>query len=220
MSMWSRLRWKIAQAAEIRWWQQYLRKQEPEVYLHNKRAYWHRVLQQIDFYPQPGSQVLDAGCGPAGIFMVLEELKVDALDPLLAAYEERLAHFNRARYPQVNFIQEPLENLDAQAKYDAIFCLNAINHVADIERAMDALVTALKPGGQLLLSIDAHNFVFLKKIFQLLPGDILHPHQYDLEEYRSLLTSRGLSIQQEVLLKKGGIFDYHLLLAEKFNSPK
>ena len=31
-------RWKIAQAAEIKWWKQYLKKQTPAEYLKNKRA--------------------------------------------------------------------------------------------------------------------------------------------------------------------------------------
>ncbi len=213
--MWSRLRWKIAQAAEIRWWERYLARQEPETYLSNKKAYWHRVLQQVGCYPEKGSQVLDAGCGPAGIFIILNEAEVDALDPLLDHYEERLAHFSCADYPRVSFICQPLEDLNAKDRYDTIFCLNAINHVADIQLALDTLTQALKPGGKLLLSIDAHNYPLLKKTFQLLPGDILHPHQYDLAEYRAMLTDRNFSIRQEVLLKKGGIFDYHLLLAER-----
>ncbi|GJM31865.1 MAG: hypothetical protein DHS20C18_08660 [Saprospiraceae bacterium] len=213
--MFSKLRWKIAQAAEIRWWQSYLRKQEPIIYLGKKREYWNRVLRQAAFIPKPGSKVLDAGCGPAGIFMVLKNVEIDALDPLLDAYEANLPHFNRSDYPQVNFIHAALENLEAENTYDTIFCLNAINHVANIELAMDRLICALKPGGQLLLSIDTHNYEVLKKIFRLLPGDILHPHQYDLDEYRNMLQSRECAIQQELFLKKGQIFNYHLLVAFK-----
>jgi hypothetical protein len=35
---------------------------------------------------------------------------VDALDPLLSAYEGRLSHFSRADYPEVTFFESGLEH--------------------------------------------------------------------------------------------------------------
>ncbi|MEO1626041.1 MAG: class I SAM-dependent methyltransferase, partial [Bacteroidota bacterium] len=153
----SNIRWKVAQAAEIRWWQRYLRKRPKADYLRWKRQYWQDMLQKSGLSLAPQSTVLDAGCGPAGIFTILQQQKVDAVDPLLKEYEQKLVHFDPADYPWTRFHPLALENYQTDKTYDVIFCLNAINHVADLNACLDQLVQWLAPGGQLFLSIDAHN---------------------------------------------------------------
>lgn len=206
------LRWKLAQAAEVRWWKAYLRKKNPEDYLRQKADYWRRVLRTAQFEPAPGALVLDAGCGPAGVFLILNEQEVHAVDPLLEAYRASLSHFEPSRYPNVRFFNQPLEGFQPPALYDTIFCFNAINHVANLGESLDVLAGALKPGGRLLLSVDAHNYAFLKKLFQWLPGDILHPHQYSLKEYRCMVEGQGLEVERTVRLKEGAVFDYYLMV--------
>jgi SAM-dependent methyltransferase len=230
-------RWKIAQAAEIRWWQGYLKNKPTTDYAVWKTKYWQDLLTEIgldavyhselkiknselktdknDVYTE-GSRILDAGCGPAGIFMIFKSQEVDALDPLLDEYEAKLPHFRRENYPNVQFFSQPLESFsDKKSVYDTVFCLNAINHVADLQRAFDVLVDATKSGGTLVVSIDAHNYGFLKTIFQALPGDVLHPHQFDLAEYSAMLTSRGCRIERTILKKSEFIFNYYVLVATK-----
>ena len=212
-------RWKIAQAAEIRWWQRYLKNKPTADYAVWKTDYWQKLLAEIglsDLNTEGGQKsILDAGCGPAGIFMIFKNQKVDALDPLLDEYEAILPHFKKSFYPNVQFYSKPLENFDKKDAYDAVFCLNAINHVADLARCFDILVAAAKKGGQLIVSIDAHNFLLLKHIFQALPGDILHPHQYDLAEYQAMLTERGCTIDKTILKKYEFIFNYYVLVITK-----
>lgn len=211
-------RWRIAQFFEIRWWRRYLSNKEKTAYLDWKRAYWQRFLALAGIEPPPAeAQVLDAGCGPAGIFIVLTTQKVVALDPLLPRYERDLPHFSPADYPNVRFVAQPLENYfpESGAPFDLVFCLNAINHVADLQTAFDRLAALTKPGGTLALSVDAHNFGWLKHIFRLAPGDILHPHQLDLAEYQAALTARGFRVERTVLVKKELIFSYFLLVAQR-----
>jgi 2-polyprenyl-3-methyl-5-hydroxy-6-metoxy-1,4-benzoquinol methylase len=211
-------RWKLAQAAEIRWWQGYLKNKPTTDYAVWKTKYWQDLLKEIglDAKITEGSRILDAGCGPAGIFMIFKNQKLDALDPLLDEYEAKLPHFRRENYPNVQFFSQPLESFsDKKSVYDTVFCLNAINHVADLQRAFDVLVDATKSGGTLVVSIDAHNYSFLKTIFQALPGDILHPHQFDLAEYSNMLTSRGCRIERTLLKKSEFIFNYYVLVATK-----
>ncbi|GAB5552454.1 MAG: hypothetical protein Sapg2KO_20450 [Saprospiraceae bacterium] len=206
-------KWQLAQKLEIRWWQQYLRNKEVDAYLSAKKAYWHRVLREIDVSIPKHAKVLDAGCGPAGIFMALPYCKVWATDPLMDHYQQKIPHFQTVDYPWTTFQNETLEDLNKVAEFDIIFCLNVINHVNDIKRAMDALVQAAKPGATFVLSIDAHRYPWLKTIFQTLPGDVLHPHQYALEDYRVMLEKRHCQIVQSLCLKPGRIFDYWILVA-------
>lgn len=211
----TKLRWGIAQYVEIRWWQNYLKKKSPEKYLEWKTNYWRDFLERAGVELTSGEQALDAGCGPAGVFTVLNGLKVDAIDPLLDLYEKKLDHFKKAKYPNVSFTCVSLEDFKPETSYDIIFCLNAINHVDDLGESFDKLVSCLKPGGQLIVSIDAHNFQSYKRLFRLIPFDILHPHQYDLAEYRDMLVSRGLSILNEVRFEEHYFFNYYAMVCRK-----
>ena len=210
-------RWKLAQAVEIRWWKNYLGKQSPSLYLEKKKAYWERVLNTIDLKLKPGETVLDAGCGPAGIFMVLPEQKVDAVDTLLDQYEGLDGFFRKADYPYVIFHASTLEGFPSDKQYDTVFCLNAINHVENIEKGMDRLVELTRIDGRLIISVDAHNYSFFKHLFRLIPGDILHPHQYNVSEYKQMLLDRSCQIDQCVRLKKQFFFDYYIISAKKSN---
>lgn len=211
----SNRRWRIAQAAEIRWWRAYLGRKDWPTYLRDKRAGWLRLLQQVAITPPNNAQVLDAGCGPAGIFMVLENCKVDALDPLLGLYERHLEGFKYSKYLHVQFFEQPLETLAVTAKYDYIFCINAINHVANLDKSLDRLHQAGKPGSTLILSSDLHRWRILRWIFRLFPGDILHPQQHSLADYRQLLTKKGWQIDQELLIRQSFIFDYWVLVLRR-----
>ncbi len=210
------LKWKLAQSLEIRWWKQYLGKKDVAGYLQQKMSYWDRFLKQIKpEIPVPAKlKILDAGCGPAGIFMALEGNTVVAIDPLLDKYRS-LDHFRPLQYHWTSFRNEMMEKLDEENQYDLIFSINAINHVNDIDLCYNNLVKALKPGGFLVISTDAHRYKILKKIFQLFPGDALHPVQLSIDEYDSFLTRRGLTIGKRIRFKREAIFDYYITIAKK-----
>ena len=202
------LRWQLAQYLERRWWRRYLRRRPPADYLRDKRAYWHRTLDQLDWTPVPGRRVLDAGCGPAGVFMVLEEEQVTALDPLLDAYERDLPHFRRSDYPNVNFLATPLEAATDQPPFAAIYCFNAINHVSDWAASLDRLTQLAAPGARMLLTSDVHRHRWLRPVFRALPGDALHPQQHLAEEYRLALEARGWTVEWTEVLRREAIFEY------------
>lgn len=209
------IRWQIAQWFELRWWKNYLRGKDKQQYLAWKKSYWLDVLAQVNDVVsiQPQHTIADLGCGPAGIFIALPNNKVTAVDPLLNEYKEKLPFFDINDYPNTTFINSALEEY-AATKHDVVFCMNCINHVHDMEKAMDVVVSTMKQGGTLLLSIDAHNYELFKHLFRLIPGDILHPHQYDLEEYESFLQKRGLRIIKTKLLKKEFTFSHYVLVAK------
>ena len=184
-----------------------------EDYLDWKKAYWQNLLEEFALDPSSFKHILDAGCGPAGIFILDLPGRVDALDPLLASYDS-LPHFDRSRYSRVHWFEQRLEDFRSENSYDMIFCLNAINHVEDMEKALQVLAKALRPGGKMLLSTDAHNHKVLKQLFRLIPGDILHPQQYDFEEYLEFCRKAGLKCLQSRRHRREFIFDYHVMLLQ------
>lgn len=209
------LKWSLAQKAELKWWENYLKGKDVDQYHNWKKAYWEKLLESIQSScaANDGFDVLDAGCGPAGIFMNLSNCNVDAVDPLIDEYEKNLSHFKREQYPYTTFFSLPIEKYITTKKYDIIYCMNAINHVADINFSYDLLASMVKPGGKIVVTIDAHNFQFFKYLFRMVPGDILHPHQYDLKDYEKFLTERKFNLLQSVKLKDEFFFDHYMQVA-------
>lgn len=211
------LRWRTAQFFESLWWRNYLAKKDVNEYLKYKIIYWHKVLDSISSAVKlnQNDNILDAGCGPAGIFIALKDHEVTAFDPLLDTYNQTLQHFKFEMYPTVKFKTDTLESFKSEEQFDTVFCMNAINHVSELDKAFFTLYQLTKPGGKIVVSIDAHNRQFFKHLFRLQPADILHPHQYDLKEYEEMLTSLNCEILLISLIKKEFLFNHYILVAEK-----
>ena len=220
------IKWQIAQFFEIRWWNNYLKGKNPSEYLSWKKGYWQKVLdltqenspddlknklQKID---AEQNIIWDAGCGPAGIFILFEKAKVFATDPLLDSYRKEKLLF-RSNAQNIKFITAPLEQTHLPEKCDTLFCMNALNHVKNIDQATQQLVSNLQENGLFICSLDCHRFNWLKYIFRLIPGDLLHPHQYNLEDYLELFQKYGLKPISTAQIKKGNIFNHDLLVLSK-----
>lgn len=211
-----KLKWKFAQKMEFKWWQNYLHKKHKGEYIQYKKNYWQSLIDRLpkSIFSIQKQVILDAGCGPSGIYMVLDKHDITAIDPLLGQYK-KLPVFNPTEYPWTKFIESPIELISEKKKYDTIFCLNAINHVNDINLCCQKLSDAIKDNGFLVMSVDAHRHSALKKIFQWLPGDILHPIQLNIQEYQQLLNDVDFEIIENILFKKENIFNYQILVAQK-----
>ncbi|MCX8479535.1 MAG: class I SAM-dependent methyltransferase, partial [Chitinophagales bacterium] len=140
-----RWKWRLAQNLEIRWWKRYLTGKDKSTYYEWKRNYWLNALNELkEFVPKlSGLHIADVGSGPAGIFTILNENMVDAIDPLIDSYKNNISIFSTEDFPWVNFVNQDLENWTPEKKYDVIFCLNAINHVENIYQGYRNLYTAL-----------------------------------------------------------------------------
>lgn len=209
-------RWKIAQWFEQKWWKNYLQGKSTADYIQWKKNYWHKFLQQINIDAEKICEpVIDIGCGPAGIFMIIEGENVTALDPLLSKYESELEIFKRENYPNKKFVECDFESFEPAEKFKTIFCINAINHFIDIHFSLEKLYHLTDKNGKLIVSIDTHNYGFFKYLFRLIPLDVLHPHQYNLQEYKQMLEKTGFVIKEEHCQQKAFFFNYIVLVAEK-----
>ena len=205
-------RWRIAQWFELRWWKNYFRDKNKEEYLGWKKSYWNNILSLVsnEIKLNPSKTIADLGCGPAGVFIALPENKVTAVDPLIDEYESQTPFFSKSDYPNVAFVKSTIEEFESNGKFDIAFCMNCINHVHDIEKGFEKLKEVCGHNGTLVLSIDAHNFSFFKHLFRLIPGDILHPHQYDLAEYKTFLEKQGFKTE---FLKQEFLFGHWVVVA-------
>lgn len=212
-------KWKLAQWLEIRWWKRYLSKKDIASYLNWKRSYWLSFLEKIgkDFEPHPGARVLDAGCGPAGLFMVLEHQTLTAIDPLLDQYAENIPHFDPDAYPWVDFKAQQLEHALPSDCFDFVYCLNVINHVQHPEEVVRNINQSLKKGGMFVLSVDTHRYKWLRNVFRFIPLDALHPHQATKHDYLELCRQHGFDLQNQLRLSEGFIFNYDVFVFKKID---
>jgi 2-polyprenyl-6-hydroxyphenyl methylase/3-demethylubiquinone-9 3-methyltransferase len=210
----TQMKWQIAQFFELWWWRLYLKRKNKATYLAWKKNYWQTVFNKIEDYftVQPHQKILELGCGPAGCFIFFTQNQITAIDPLIFSYENSLHFFKRSEYPNTTFLNNSIEEADMIDQYDVVLCFNAINHVQDIQNSLNKISKWVKPNGKVLLSVDAHNYSLLKKVFAAIPGDVLHPHQYTLQEYILLCRAAGLNNEKVILLKAENIFSHYLLL--------
>lgn len=212
-------KWKIAQWLELKWWKRYTANKSKQDYLAWKTDYWKQLFEKIGTMRdiRNAEQMVDFGCGPFGVALLNEtwQKQLISLDPLIDSYEKELPFFAKKDYPHTTFLHQKMEDFSSENTFDFVFCLNAINHVADIEKAFFVLSKASCPKGKLVLGIDAHHFSFLKHLFRLIPGDALHPHQHDLNEYLSLLESHHFNVISKHKINNDFIFGYWVVVAER-----
>lgn len=210
-----KLRWQLAQFFERIWWNNYLENKTPHEYLLWKTAYWKSFLDNLNIdQASIAEPIMDVGCGPAGIFTIFQDKNITALDPLINEYQN-LSIFNQSDYPQVNFINKSFEDYNGKESYQTVFCLNAVNHFIDLKGSFKRLNHFTAKNGHLVVSIDAHNYSLFRYLFAWIPFDILHPHQYTLDEYMDFMKDNGFKIEQKVRIKKAFFFDYWVLVAHK-----
>jgi ubiquinone/menaquinone biosynthesis C-methylase UbiE len=101
-----------------------------------------------------GAAVLDLGCGAGGIAEYISDktgASVTGLDISPSAIEVALSRTESKR-DRLNFVIGDLNALDLPAEnYDAAISLDALYWVSDLDQTLDAILAALRPGGQLAI---------------------------------------------------------------------
>ena len=103
-----------------------------------------------------GKRFLDAGCGIGR--NSLWALKAGAASAYAFDYDERtvgVARENLKGFPGCEVGFESIYDLNRREEFDIVFCIGVLHHLAHPRRAVENLVRALKPGGQLILWVYA-----------------------------------------------------------------
>jgi SAM-dependent methyltransferase len=103
--------------------------------------------------PVAGKKILDFGCGVGshGIFCAEMGAQVDFLDVKGPLYDYALWRISRRKLT-IGSVLYP-ENVLPTAYYDAIICLDVLEHVANPVASLVCLAEALKPNGYLSLEV-------------------------------------------------------------------
>ena len=103
-----------------------------------------------------GKRVLDYGCGDGTFLAMLMALPTS---PAKACGAELLAENvkncrDRLRQNDISFVPlDELDNNEHRGAYDAVVCMEVLEHVIDVEPVFDRFVHLLAPAGKLLISV-------------------------------------------------------------------
>ena len=143
-----------------------------------------------------GTRVLDAGCGE-GVLVeeYADRLAIEGIDPNYSSDRVRNGSLTALPFPDATF--------------DRALCLDVLEHLSFDEqpRALAELYRALKPGGELLVSVPnlAHlqsrvHFVLLGRLIRT-ASELKHPGDRPAAEYIDLARRTGF-----LLVERRGIF--------------
>jgi SAM-dependent methyltransferase len=104
-----------------------------------------------------GRRVLDYGCGDGTFLAVLMRAPSPPAMAVGAETAESLVADCRTRLsgiPNLSFTLLPeLEQAKHRGAYDAVVCMEVLEHVIEVDRVLDSLIGLLAPGGSLLISV-------------------------------------------------------------------
>jgi SAM-dependent methyltransferase len=151
--------------------------------------------------PHLGPSALDFG---AGIGTFTERLAAVCARVVAAAPLGEFVGLLRERFagrPNVEVVELDPAHPEAGlgGGFDAILCLNVLEHIADDEAALRAMRDQLAPGGRLLLLVPAHPF-----LHGSLDRNVGHERRYEPGPLRALLERAGFEAEEARLVNPLG----------------
>jgi SAM-dependent methyltransferase len=153
-----------------------------------RRAVIAALLNRISLPEEP--RILEAGCGSGGNLGLLDERgQVSAFEPFEDARDSA-----RDRHPgsDVRSGRLPDHVPFATESFDLVAALDVLEHVDDDVASLASLVRLARPGGKILLTVPAHQFLWGSHDRRL-----HHIRRYGRSELRDVVRRAGAEIEFE-----------------------
>lgn len=159
------------------------------------KHWWYRARRRIlaalirrEVHLPPNAVVLDVGCGSGHNLPMLGEFgTVDAVE---LDDQARAIAARRLGRPVMN---APLPELDGvpDRHYDLVGAFDVIEHIQDDRGALESIAKKLKPGGTLLMTVPAHQWMWSSH-------DVLNHHKrrYSKRSLKRLIDGSPLKLRK------------------------
>jgi len=167
-----------------------------------KRAgYYYQDLHNFFQYHLPQvDSVLEIGTGTGDVLAGINAKKRTGVD-----LSPKMLEQARIKYPDIEFIEQDVENINLDDKYDAIIISDTIGYFEDVQTAFENLRHLTHPGTRLLITYQ--NFIwngvlgFAEKLHLKMPTQNIKLNWLDIEDISNLLDLSGFDV-----VKKGKRF--------------
>lgn len=161
-----------------------------------------------------GGRVLDLGCGagePISSWLIAEGFQLTGLD-----FSPRMLDIARTRWPQGDWRDGDMRQLDLGERFDGIIAWNSFFHLSPDEQraALPRLAAHLAPGGRLMVTV-GHK---AGEVTGTVGGEPVYHASLSPAEYAARLEETGLRLTAFVA-EDPGCNDHTILMALKEESP-
>ncbi len=146
------------------------------------------------------------GCGPADLLFDLAErypdlelVGYDAARSIVAANRERA---NEEGAGNLRFVVDVLPDVEAERRFDLVYCYATLHYVEDVERALETLYDRVREGGHLVFNYP--NRLTPAEYRRIMAGDLDGPLEVDPEAFAERFS---LVLDRENLLSYERIHD-------------
>jgi SAM-dependent methyltransferase len=117
-----------------------------------------KLARGISSLWQPGGLVLEVGCGTGNVLRVLEKACPNCRVVGLELWSDGLRH---ARARSAAFlVQADIRNIPFGRQFDLVGMFDVLEHIPEERETLAAVRTCLSPGGRLLLTVPAHQYLW------------------------------------------------------------
>lgn len=169
------------------------------------QRFWHTTrFKEIGRLITPsGGRILDIGCADGTFTKVILEKslarKIIAIDALASSIAYATRRFARSK--KLSFRVADAHNLPFKDKeFDAIFCLETMEHVEDPKKVISEIHRVLKDGGHAIVLVPSENWLFrfiVWPLWKLWRGRIwkdTHLHRFSADRLVHLMEKDGFKI--------------------------
>jgi 2-polyprenyl-3-methyl-5-hydroxy-6-metoxy-1,4-benzoquinol methylase len=153
------------------------------------KASWYNAWTTNIFKPYLKGDILEVGCGIGNFTKLLCSYgNVYAFDPdKYCVLETKKNAGSKAKVGIGNI--EKGEYFFKEKKFDAIVCINVLEHIKNDKKALKNMIDLLKPGGTLILLVPSHPFLFGE-----IDRAIGHFRRYEKKKTIKTLKKSGMNI--------------------------
>lgn len=161
-----------------------------------KLRYYLRKIREIKL----SGDLLDIGCA-YGLFLSVAEKSYNVAGCDISAHAVKEA---KNRFPNIDVFQSSLETLKTDRTFDIVTCFDILEHVGDLDKAIEKLKGLLKKEGIVVLTIPVYDTI-VGRVVGVLDKDETHVWKRGRDFWRDKLRAHGIK-----LLKDIGLWRYCL----------
>jgi len=170
----------------------------PEYYSKNKfikRIFFERLKKAIFLLKGKNiNSILDIGCGD-GIFTNMLKNKENYKEVVGVDYNKNIESLNKV-YKNIKFIRTDLYKLNLSKKFDAVACLDVLEHFENVNAVLDKIDLVIKDKGYLVVSGPTESFLYklgrliTKGVFSQETGPGAGKHYYNIKQLDKIFQKR------------------------------